>query len=122
MTDLPFKLNGVSFSDCVHKYGYETDRFPVYAAQWTDLSGVDHDVKLRDRGTLILQINGLPEQRTTELRQALLKTPLRVAYYSFQLGEEVEENMRIESAPASLQLKTKGIRYFSEQTLIFIQK
>lgn len=122
MTELPFKLNGVTFADCVHKYGYETDRYPVYAAQWTDLSGVDHDVKLRDKGALTVRINGLSESRTIELRRALLANPLKVTYFSFQLGAEVVEDMRIDTAPASLQLKSGGVRYISESYLTFLQR
>ena len=42
MKKFPFILNGEDFTDLTNKYGYITDRVPVYSSQWTDLSGVKH--------------------------------------------------------------------------------
>lgn len=49
MTEFAFKINGTDFSEVVNRYGYETDRVPVSAGQFTDLAGVDHNVVLRWR-------------------------------------------------------------------------
>lgn len=98
----PFLLNGVDFSDVIHKYGYTTDRTPVYSAQWVDLSGVTHSVKLREKGQLSVTLNDIEAERSLELCRHLRKPDLQVTYHSFQTGETVSERMRIDSMPRSL--------------------
>ena len=121
MTQFPFLINGVDFSDVVHRRGYATNREPVYAAAWTDLSGYSHRPVLRTRGTLAIQLNDLKNERSQELCQALLEQPLRVTYWSFNLGRQVTESMEITSVPRQLLLVAAGQPWIAGATLNFTQ-
>ena len=102
MSKFPFILNGQDFTDLANKYGYITDRNPVYSTQWIDLSGVDHRTKLRDRGYLSIQLNDIDADKSLALCTQLLKPDLQVEYYSFQLGRTVTEKMHLTTMPRSL--------------------
>lgn len=122
MSKYPFALNGVDFSDVVNKYGYETDRVPVFSTQWTDLAGVDHDVRLRDKGVLYVTLNDIDAERSAQLCEQLRRHHLMVKYHSFQLGREVEEHMRITSMPRSLLMIDGGVTVHSAELLTLEQK
>lgn len=119
MTDLTFKINGADFSRHVHKYGYQTDRQPVYAAQFTDLSGVDHNIPLRWKGVLTVTLNPMTEAQSARMCAALAAYPLEVTYHSFQLGKDVTEAMTVSTMSRSLALKRGAVRWHEGGTITF---
>ena len=106
MTKYPFKLNGKDFSRLVHKYGYQTERRPVYASRYEDLDGRTRSVVGRWIGGLTIPLNDIPATDAAALGRELLTAPLDVTYYSFQLQREVTERMMIEDFPLALKLAT----------------
>lgn len=121
MSKFPFKVNGVDFSALVNKYGYSTDRVPVYSSNWTDLSGTDHSVKLRDKGWLYVTLNDITAEQSAKLCRQLRKPTLDVEYHSFQLGQTVVERMRITSMPRTLLMMDGGVAVHEAVTLSFEQ-
>ena len=121
MKKFPFILNGEDFTDLTNKYGYITDRVPVYSSQWTDLSGVKHRTKIRDRGYLSIQLNDIEADRSLTLCTELLKQDLQVEYYSFQLGRNVTEKMHLESMPRSLLMVDGSVAIHEAVILEFSQ-
>ena len=119
MTKYPFKLNGVDFSRLVHKYGYETQRSPVYASRYEDLDGRTHSVVGRWCGGLTIQLNDIPATDAADLGAELLKAPLDVTYYSFQLKREVTERMMIGDYPLALKLATARADWMAAVVLEF---
>lgn len=119
MTKFPFKLNGVDFSRLVHKYGYQTQRSPVYASRYEDLDGRTHSVVGRWIGDLTIQLNDIPAADAASIGAALLDAPLDVTYYSFQQGREVTERMMLEDMPMALKLATATTDWIGSLTLKF---
>lgn len=121
MTNYLFTINGVDFSDVVHKYGYQTDLVPVYSKRVTTLDKVDHEVVVRRRGGLTITSNPLKRERAKELAAALSSLPGQIGYHSFQLGRDVTQRMRVTGIPMELVLKTPETDWVSGVTLTFEQ-
>jgi len=119
MTDYPFDLNGVDFTDIVHKRGYQTDRQPVYTGKFTDLDQVDHYVVERWRGFASIPTNDLKAERAAQLAAELMKSPLQVGYWSFQLKKKVTETMVLEKMPQQLKMQTPRADWISAMVLSF---
>lgn len=119
MTNYPFDLNGVDFTDIVHQRGYQTDRRPVYAGKMTDLDQVDHYVVERWRGFANIPTNDLKAERAAQLAAELMKSPLRVGYWSFQLKKKVTETMVLEKLPQQLKMQTPRADWISAMVLSF---
>ena len=119
MTNYTFEINGEDFSDIVHKRGYQTDRQPVYAAKFTDLAQVDSYKVARWRGFATIPTNDLKAERAAQLAAQLMKTPLQVKYWSFQLGRAVTETMVLEKLPQQLKLQTAHADWIAAMVLSF---
>ena len=121
MSKYPWKINDEDFSQLANKYGYATDRVPVYSSTWRDLSGVDHAVKLREKGFLYITLNDITAEESLRLCQQLRKSGLTVEYHSFQLGQTVCERMKITSMPRALLMIDGGVPVHGAVTLEFEQ-
>lgn len=119
MTNYPVEFNDVDFSDIVHIRGYQTDRQPVYTGKLTDLDQVDHYVVERWRGFLNLPTNDLKAERAAQLAAELMKSPLKVKYWCFQLGKAVTETMVLEKMPQQLKMQTPRADWISAMVLSF---
>ena len=102
MTKFPFTVNGADFSDIVHKYGYRTDRTPVFSKKVTTLDGVDHYSLIRTKGYLELRLNPVPKERALAFCEALQTLPAEISYHSFQTGMTETETMTAAGAPFGL--------------------
>ena len=102
MTKFPFTVNGVDFSDVVHKYGYRTNRMPVYSRRVTTLDGVDHYSLIRTKGYLELRLNPVPKERALAFCEALQQLPAEISYHSFQTGMTETESMTVAGMPFGL--------------------
>lgn len=121
MTRFKFKVNGVDFSDVVHKYGYTTDRVPVFGKTVTTLDGVDHTRLIRTRGVLKVPLNPTSESRATEFYAELKKLPAEVEYHSFQSGADVTETMKITAMPAEFVMGTPTTNWVAGTSITFEQ-
>ena len=121
MSKFPWKINGEDFTGLVNKYGYTTDRIPVYSSVWTDLSGVEHSTKLRDKGYLAVTLNDITAEESLRLCRQLRRPSLQVEYHSFQLGQVVPERMRVTSMPRSLLMMDGKTPIHGSVTLEFEQ-
>ena len=102
MTKFPFTVNGVDFSDVVHKYGYRTNRMPVYSRRVTTLDGVDHYSLIRTKGYLELRLNPVSKERALAFCEALQQLPAEIIYHSFQTGMPETETMTVAGMPFGL--------------------
>ena len=119
MTKFPFMVNGVDFSDVVYKYGYRTDRVPVYSPKITTLDGVDRFSLLRTKGYLEITLNPVPKERALAFCEALRQLPATISYYSFQTGMTETETMTVASVPFGV-FATIGFRdWLGGETIIF---
>lgn len=121
MTNLPFTINGVDFSDVVHKYGYATDSIPVYSRTITTLDGVDHCNLIRMRGVLTITTNPVSEARAAAFCSALQSLPAAISYYCFQTGKTVTQTMRASGMPLALTLQNGAARWLSGMEISFEQ-
>lgn len=122
MINLPYEINGESFSDIVHKYGYATDTVPVYSRVVTTLDGVDHQHLLRVRGTLTITTNPVKPDRAAAFCSALRALPGKVKYYSFQTGQVVEQTMRLTGGmPLAVALQNGDTRWLDGMSLTIEQ-
>lgn len=119
MTKYTFKLNGVDVSRLVHKYGYHTERRPVYASRYTNLNGQTRSVVGRYRGYIAITTNDMTADDAAWLSALLLQAPLNVTYYSFQLKKEVTERMMVEGIPLALKMVSSQTDWVSGVTLEF---
>ena len=119
MTKYPFKLNGKDFSRLVHKFGYQTERRPVFASRYEDLDGRTRSIVGHWSGVLSIQLNDIPAADAAALGAELLTAPLEVTYYSFQLKREVTERMMVENFPLALKLATAATDWLAGVTLKF---
>lgn len=93
MTNLPFTVNGVDFSDLVTIRQYKTNRIPVLGTKYTDLAKIDHTTIARYKGYLEVNLNPLSPSQAEDFYAELLNAPCTVTYYSFQLQQTVTELM-----------------------------
>ena len=119
MTKFPFTVNGQDFSDIVHKYGYRTDRIPVFAKKVTTLNGVDRLFLKRTKGYLELRLNPVPRSRALDFCEALRELPVQVTYLSFQTGMIETETMTVSGMPFSLFAVINGKDWMGGETVIF---
>lgn len=120
MTVFKFKVNGVDFSDIVHKYGYTTDRVPVYSKTVTTLDGVAHTRLIRTKGILKVPLNPASESRISEFYAELQKLPANVEYHSFQSGD-VTETMKLSTMSAEFVLGTPDTKWVAGTRITFEQ-
>lgn len=121
MNKFPFYVNGVDFSSLVHKYGYQTDRVPVFSESVRTLDGVDHFSLLRTRGVLIVRLNPAEKSTLQQLAEELQILPVKVKYHSFQTGTTEEENMVANGMPLALLLSANGKDWLGGVELTFEQ-
>lgn len=120
MTVFKFKVNGVDFSDMVPKYGYTTDRVPVYSKTITTLDGVDHTILIRTKGVLNVPLNPTSERRAAEFYAELKKLPADVEYHSLQSGD-VTETMKLSTMSAEFVLSTPATNWVAGTRITFEQ-
>jgi len=121
MTKYPFLLNGVDFSHLIHFRSYQTDRQPVFSNTYTDLDGVDHYVVSRWRGFANMSTNDMKVEDAAALSAELMKWPLRVTYYSFQLEKVVTETMTFTKFPLPHKLSTSRADWVGAVALNFAE-
>lgn len=121
MTRFKFTVNGIDFSDIVHKYGYTTDRVPVYGPTVTTIDGVDHLRLIRTKGMLKVPLNPNSESRVAAFCAELQKLPADVEYHSFQAGVDVSETMKLTSMSAEFVLGTPSTNWVAGTTITFEQ-
>lgn len=114
----PFLIGGVDFSDVFSRWGYSTDRTPVYGPSVTTLDGVRHRPVIRWRGSLTGQLNALSDSRAAELFNAIAGSQ-RITYYSWQLGAIVTEDMELDGMPLT---GLPGTTWQVGESLSFVQK
>lgn len=119
MTNYPVEFNDVDFSDIVHVRGYQTDRQPVYTARFTNLDQVDSCKVERYRGFVNIPTNDLKAERAAQLAAQLMKSPVKVKYWCFQLGKAVTEYMTLEKMPQQLKLQTPRADWIAGMLLSF---
>lgn len=119
MNKFPFNVNGIDFSDLVHKYGYTTYRTHVFTDAVRTLDGKDHYSLLRTKGGLKTRLNPAEKSRLQALAEELENLPATVRYYSFQSGTVVTEKMMTVGMPLSLLLSTGGKDWLGGVELTF---
>ena len=122
MTKWTFKINGVDFSDVVHKYGYRTDLIPVFSRCVTTLDHVAHERLVRRRGELTITTNPVPAERAAAFYAALSALPASITYHSFQLGTDVTQTMKTSGLPLSYVMGTSTEDWLDKLQITFTER
>lgn len=117
-----FKINNTDFKSYVLKYGYNTGYTPVYSDTITTLDKVDHNVILRWKHSLTVQLKPLSEAELLALQTALGNaTVASIKFSSLQLNTDVTANMVLNPSSADIVLKNTTRRVLGNITLTFTQ-
>lgn len=88
MSKLPYKVDGVDFTDFVHKYGYAVRYERVHGENdFVYLNGNEEEDVLQIKPIVTVTLNDTPSDELQTFLAAVLKTSVRLTYYDPAHGE-----------------------------------
>lgn len=117
-----FTVNSTDLSSYVLRYGWNTSYTPVYSETVTTMDGVNHNIIVRWKHGLTVQLKPLTESQLSSIQTALGgSTVASVTFSSLQKNTSVTANMVLDPSSAELLLKNATRRVLGNVTLNFTE-
>lgn len=88
MAKLPYKIDGVDFTDYVHKYGYAVAYERIHGENdFIYLNGNEEEDILQIKPIVTVTLNDLPDAQLTAFLAAHCKPMVSLTYYDPRTGE-----------------------------------
>lgn len=117
--DYAFSINGKDFSQMVERDSYETTVTPIYSSALTTMDGVDHLVKVRDRGSVAAGLNPQSEADVADICDTLLAGPVEVFYHCLVRNMDRYATMIVDSLTARnlSRCRARGLKWHEVGTI-----
>ena len=118
MSKLPYKVDGVDFTDLVHKYGYSVVYERIHGENdFVYLDGNEEDDILQIKPVVTVRLNDAPDAQATAFLAAVCKNKVSLTYYDPRAGAVLTRDALPTVSEVALLLEDGGTHWWKGWTV-----